>query len=143
MVLFVDQPNQIEMGVLYHPLSKHRGRPSQGITVWTVKLPEEVACFTGALNSGWLASPPGWGMQQGSDKHLVKLGKNVANDALKFAKFVSSLAPLASTWHGYPCDYQRNAQDRPPAEILLRWREMEAIEKHQVLKIRRGKPCAL
>ncbi len=136
-----DDPVPIGNGVTYTPRLAHRGAPTKHKTVWTVGLPEEVDCFRRSSEEGWLLNSTGSGLIQLANGRLATLGVNSHREDLKLARFVSPV-PLG-TWHGYPADYRRKPQDRPPITILSNWRLAAIIEKHQMAKIRRGQQCRL
>lgn len=117
----------------------HRGRPTKHKSVWRISVQDEVACFDHAFDSDWVQALTGWGL------HLVEsipaiLGENLLYQ-VKIGKFVSIDA--AGPWHGYPADYRERLQDRPPVEVLVRWRDSKIIEKHEISRVRQGKPCSL
>lgn len=137
--LVAGSPVTTAVGEVYLALPKHRGQPDQHRSVWTKPVPEEVACFIEAWRGSWgVKSGELWGHVSG-DAGLQPLGRNGHNEPLWFAKFLQNLSP--AQWHGYPADYRRNAQDRPPTDVLDKWRQVGALAKHQMLKIKAGRPC--
>lgn len=127
-------------GVQYMPISKHRGKPTKDRSVWTRTVAEEVECFRLALNNDWGHAAELWGHRRSLDR-LDQLGRNWCNESLWFGKFIRSQSN--SPWHGYPADYRRRPQDRPPTAVLVRWRDLGAIEKYQVARVAGGQQCGL
>jgi hypothetical protein len=117
----------------------HRSLPSEHKSAWLISVEEEVACFDKALASGWTVRAIGWGLHLAGQKSLV-LGENHVRK-LKIGKFVSN--PPNILWHGYPADYRSKLQDRPPIAVLSSWRDAGIIKKHEMTRVRRGKPCCL
>lgn len=106
---------------------------------WTIPIKEEIACFTQSHTSKWIEVGISWGVKS-NGASLADIGVNSLNEPLKLAKFIGG---AADRWHGYPADYIRNTFDRPGTAILLAWNNSKLIEKHQIIKIRQGKPCSL
>ena len=129
------------VGQEYVPLAKHRGRADPNRSVWKVSVSTEVGCFVEAWQESWRSSCSElWGHFR-SGGRLRPLGLNVHGQDLWFGKFVR--VSDASPWHGYPADYRRNAQDRPPTSVLRQWRDQGTLAKHQIAKIARGQRCKL
>jgi len=126
-------------GVAYTPLSKHRGVATESVSVWTVEVCDEVECFLTAFRAGWVLGDKAWGLRQLALGRLQVLGVNGFNERLVLAKFVGG----DSGWHGYPADYRRRVQDRPPMGLLRTWYTSGILRKHQISKISSGKPCNL
>ena len=101
---------------------------------------EEVDCFIDSQLQKWVDGSVGWGLVY-PQMIIRHLGINKYKEFLIVAKFVSSNGD--NVWHGYPADYVRNSQDRPSMGVLTDWRGKGIIEKHQVLKIRKGILCNL
>ena len=129
------------VGQAYVALPRHRGRAARRHSVWTVPVPTEVACFVQAWQASWgVGCGELWGHSR-PDSRLEPLGLNGHGENLWFGKFVQS-AP-SSPWHGYPADYRRRAQDRPPTKVLHQWRDLGVLAKHQAAKVASGRPCKL
>lgn len=133
-------PVSIANGETYVATPAHRGKPSQDKSSWSISVPDEVQCFEKASLSGWSGNGHRWGNWSASGK-LAPLGTNHWNEELHIARFVDGGA--TAPWHGFPADYRRRTQDRPPAQVLFAWRDAGLIEKHMVAKIRMGKRCSL
>jgi hypothetical protein len=127
-------------GDLYISSPAHRGRPSPSKSSWILSLPEEVRCFEQASTNGWASGRHRWGNWLTAGK-LTPLGMNHWSEELHIARFVDG-GPN-TPWHGFPADYRRNKQDRPPVHVLAAWRDAGIIEKHVIAKIRMGKRCSL
>lgn len=117
----------------------HRPRPTPTKSVWCISVIEEVHCFENAIDMAWLHRATGWGL------HLVRavpivLGQNVLY-RVKVGKFVYDAS--ANQWHGYPADYLRKPQDRPPTDVLRMWLASSIIRKYEITRVRQGKPCSL
>ena len=134
-------PCTTAVGQPYSALARHRGRPGRRHSVWLISIPEEVACFDRAWQGEWgNMGDELWGHID-SGQRLEPLGLNGHQEKLWFAKFVRAVR--ASPWHGYPADYRRKAQDRPPTRVLHQWRDLGILAKHQVAKVASGRPCKL
>jgi hypothetical protein len=123
----------------YTVSSAHR-RHQPDKSRWTISVDAEVECFIDSHFNNWTEVSIAWGIMY-LDNTLLVVGVSSLNDSLKLAKFVDSSAN--GLWHGYPADYVRNYQDRPGMIILKDWRIRGIIEKHQMIKIRKGKVCNL
>ena len=137
----VGVPFTTTVGEVYLPLGKHRGRATSQRSVWTKPVPTEVACFVQAWGASW-GERDGelWGHRSATGV-LEPVGRNNHGEDLWFGKFLR--AERISPWHGYPADYRRKTQDRPPPEVLNRWRALGVLAKHQVAKVAAGRPCKL
>lgn len=121
-------------------LPRHRGRTGRH-SVWTVPVSTEVACFVRACRESWgVSCSELWGHNR-TDGRLEPLGLNGHGECLWFGKFVQAAHTIP--WHGYPADYRRKAQDRPPVSVLQQWRDLGILAKHQVAKVMSGRPCKL
>lgn len=120
--------------------SKHRSTGNPNKTVWTLDFDDEVECFTYSKTSNWIQDNCGWGIKV-INSILQYIGHNFENEALKLAKFVDGNEN--DIWHGYPADYLRKSQDRPPTFILKSWVDQGYITKAKMNKIRRGQSCNL
>jgi hypothetical protein len=118
--------------------SHHRKYVNDKKSRWVVSMQEEIDCFVNACTAKWFDYPTVWGIIK-QDSHLIKLGESKLNSNLKLAKFVEN----QNNWHGYPADYVRNNQDRPGTVVLAKWRKDGIIEKHHIIKIRKGVECNL
>jgi len=117
----------------------HR-RNQRNKSQWVIDMETEVLCFVDSQLKLWVEDSCSWGIIKNGNS-LQVLGVNTVQEDLKLAKFVSK--NNNNIWHGYPADYCRNTQDRPHMDILKKWREERLIEKHQIVKIKQGKPCNL
>jgi hypothetical protein len=126
-------------GAVYTPLSKHRGLATASRSVWIVSVRDEIQCFVMAFRERWVFDTDGWGLRPLSPGRLQVLGVNGFKERLALAKFVGA----DGSWHGYPADYRRRVQDRPPMHLLRTWRASEILRKHQMAKISSGKQCNL
>ena len=127
-------------GCRYFFHGHHRSRRRTHKSQWTITMPQELDCFTTALCNQWTNNDQGWGVRI-ENMRMIELGRNAHGEPLSIAKFQDAASP--GMWHGYPADYARNIQDRPNVGILISWREMGIIHKHQIAKVRAGKKCAL
>ena len=135
----VGSPSTTVVGEVYLPLPKHRGQADQHRSIWTKPVPEEIACFVQAWQESWGTNGGElWGhVREGT--RLQPLGLNRYGEHLWFGKFLHNPHPVQ--WHGYPADYRRKSQDRPPEKVLFKWRDIGILAKHQVYKIMAGKSC--
>ena len=135
----VGSPFATSTGQFYTPFLRHRGTPDQHRSVWTEPVEGEVACFVEAWEQAW-GERDGllWGNAR-DDSGLRPLGLNGHREELWFAKFVRASSP--APWHGYPADYRRRKQDRPPTRVLVQWREAGIITKHEAARIAGGRRC--
>ncbi|RNI31956.1 hypothetical protein EFA69_05465 [Rufibacter immobilis] len=120
--------------------SQHRATGNPKKTVWTIDFNEEVECFKQSKISEWIQDNYSWGVKA-IDSVLQYIGHNFENETLKLAKFVDGNEN--DIWHGYPADYLRRSQDRPPTFILKSWVDKGYLTKAKMNKIRRGQPCDL
>ena len=130
----------IRRDVRYFIHPKHRGSPSKGICTWSVSVTDEVALFKGAIPTERFPGETYWSAVT-EDRRLRRIGINVYGDFLGFGKFVDGSAK--AVWHGYPADYQRRPQDRPPPAVLQVRVTQGLIEKHHAAKITGGMNCNL
>lgn len=118
----VDQPFTTSVGESYAIKNDHRNG-SRSKSQWITTLEEEVAAFEDAYGSNWISrsGKHAWGLHFVDGKPHI-LGIASANSSrrerLRLAKFVRNMAP--SFWHGYPANYRRKPQDRPPVVVLLK-----------------------
>jgi len=132
---------QINANLVYLVIDYHRSASFIfNKSRWIVTVNEELDCFRGTVQNNWFDLNMGWGIHIPNNILLV-LGKNIFDENLKIAKFVQD--ENHNHWHGYPADWQRKAQDRPPICILMHWRTNGLISKHKMAKIRSGKKCNL
>ncbi|MCX6238415.1 MAG: hypothetical protein NTY07_12805 [Bacteroidia bacterium] len=117
----------------------HRRRQA-GKSRWIITVDEEVECFITSQTLRWVEVSTAWGVIQNGNSLLV-LGLSSNNISLKLAKFVDSDGK--DLWHGYPADFVKNNQDRPGMVTLQDWKTRGFIEKHHMIKIRKGKECNL
>ena len=117
----------------------HRRRQA-GKSRWTISVDEEVECFIHSQTHNWIEASTAWGIIQNGNGLLI-LGLSTTNISLKLAKFVDSDG--TNLWHGYPADFVRNNHDRPGMLTLHDWKTRGFIEKHHMIKIRKGKECNL
>jgi len=129
-----------ELTTTYIISSQHRATGNPNKTVWTVNFDDEVNCFTQSKTFEWIENNYGWGLKV-IDSVLQYIGHNFENETLKIAKFVDGSAN--DVWHGYPADYLRRSQDRPPTFVLKNWVEQGYLTKAKMNKIRRGQSCNL
>jgi hypothetical protein len=126
-------------GHSYIVKSDHRSLPTEHKSAWCISVSEEIACFDRTIAANWTQDSVGWGLHITHQEPLI-LGNNLLRD-FKIGKFVSD--PQSTIWHGYPADYRTKLQDRPPAGILTAWRDAGIIQKHEIARVRQGKPCSL
>src|SRR5688572_32569235 len=112
---------------IYLASSAHR-RKQKDKSRWTISIDDEIECFILSQISNWVETAKAWGLRLNRNS-LEQVGENPQREALKLAKFVDSSGN--NVWHGYPADYVRNNQDRPGMVVLLAWRALGIIEKHQ------------
>jgi len=118
--------------------SQHRATGNPNKTVWTLDYNAEVDCFKLSKTSEWIQDNYGWGIKV-INSVIQYLGHNFENERLKLAKFVDG--NQNDIWHGYPADYLRRSQDRPPTFVLKNWVEEGYLSKAKMNKIRRGQSC--
>ena len=73
--------------------------------------------------------------------HSVRPESKRSRESLFFGKFVDGSA--IAIWHGYPADYRRRTQDRPPISVLQVRVMRGLVQKHHVAKIPGGMQCSL
>lgn len=109
---------------------------------WAISEEDEIECFKQALLSEWYINNKAFGLRSSGTDMFQIVGHNPQQEELKLAKFTNDAAG-ARAWHGYPADYVRKIQDRPPTAILSKWYEAQVVSKDAMAKIRLGKVCSL
>lgn len=120
--------------VNYLSSPKHRGKPTNDISVWLIDVPAEVACFTTCYQNDWHNGHSGCGFVVAGVQQLLTLGHNLRNPQLVIAKFVTD----QNVWHGYPADVRHKPADKPLPPILLRWFQGGFISKSLMTRIKQG-----
>lgn len=141
--LDLDVPIQTAEGAFYVLKSDHRGTPSEHKCTWTIHRVAELACFAEMIAKHWHQDDTGWGLCYDDGGNPVELGRNSSDEVLKLAKFPCDQGIAPPVWHGYPADYLRRQQDRPPMRILNAWRTEGFVKKFEIARIRGGRPCNL
>jgi hypothetical protein len=141
MKLMLDTPINIGDDIYYIIVSQHRVPTNRHKSYWIINCTGELESFQLTILEKWYQPYKGWGVYLSGDGNMNELGRNSFDEILKIAKFIDSTKN--NQWHGYPADYRRKVQDRPPTEILVKWRNEGIIEKHCISKIRAGKVCNL
>lgn len=118
----------------YFCYSKHRGNPSNDISVWLVDLDTEVSCFAVCYQSNWHNGINGWGFVTSNIQKLIRIGYNLRNPDLMIAKFVAN----QNQWHGYPADIRHKPADKPEPTILQEWLIGGYISKAIMSRIKQG-----
>jgi hypothetical protein len=113
---------------------KHRGKPTNDVSVWVVDVATEIACFTTCYQSGWHNGHSGWSFVVAGVRQLLTLGHNLRNPQLLIAKFVTD----QNQWHGYPADVRHKPADKPLPPILLNWFQNGFISKSLMTRIKQG-----
>lgn len=130
----LDQIVEVTNAINYLFYSKHRGRPSNDISVWNISFTEELDCFKESVQEGWNVGDNYWGFII-HNKHFQILGENTLNSNLCFAKFKGDEASL---FHGYPADLKNKPKDKPKNLVLNTWLEKNLITKSTYRKIQQG-----
>lgn len=120
--------------------SQHRATGNPNKTVWTINYEDEVLCFKQSKTSNWIQGNYCWGLKA-IGSNIQNIGVNFEDEILKLAKFVDG--NQNNKWHGYPADYLRRSQDRPPTFILKNWVNLGYLTKSKMNKIRKGQSCNL
>lgn len=114
--------------------SKHRGQPTNDISVWIIDVEQEVECFKACYQNKWHNTITGWSFIFGSSRQLLLLGRNLKNGELRIAKFVIN----QRQWHGYPADLRYKPSDKPLPNILIEWYKKGYITKTIMTRIKQG-----
>ena len=109
---------------------KHRGNPTDEISVWIIDHAQELAVFTTCFAQSWIDLFSGWGILQ----PFQVLGENLRNNKLIIAKFVVD----QNQWHGYPADVRYKPKDKPNPRILKSWYDDGLINKSTLSRIKQG-----
>ncbi len=109
---------------------KHRGNPTDEISVWLITHLEELEVFNTCFANSWIVHSNGWGVS----KSLSLLGENLRNRRLILAKFVFD----QNLWHGYPADLRYKPKDKPVPDILMLWYQAGLIDKPTLSRIKQG-----
>lgn len=137
MAIIVDTPILVEHEqnpTNYLVSSKHRGLPTDGISVWLVDMEDELNCFINCYQNKWHNNTNGWGFILGEMRRLILLGRNLKNTELVIAKFVMN----QNLWHGYPADLRYKPSDKPLPTILSKWYNDGLITKRTMTRIQQG-----
>jgi hypothetical protein len=140
--LTIEKRREIESGKFYiHKLDHRNG--SRIKSQWKINEDAEWQCFATASAqpiSNQITCYYWFHFEKGKIEYL---GESKSEDLpvrdLFIAKFISD--PHSHDWHGYPADYQKNNQDRPPAIILDYWLKNNYLTAPKISKISQGKPC--
>jgi len=116
----------------------HHGRPTADKSVWQITNDDEFSIFLLSINNSWIKESYSWSHFLEANQ-IRPVGVNFHGEDLYFGKFINENAES----HGYPADYRRKIQDRPPVEILLIWEKLGVIKSHHISKILRGIKCNL
>ena len=137
-----DVTTQTTLGFPYVSKNYHRNgnrNKSQWKSSVTIKV--EVEIFLTGHKQG---QSHAWGHYLNGDTVTV-LGTSPSSTQpvveLLVAKFNGQQNP--QVWSGYPADYRRNPQDRPPVSVLNEWVTAGVIAKHEISRVRGGKKCTL
>lgn len=118
----------------YFSYSKHRGNPTNDISVWVVDIDTELACFTSCYQNSWHDGLNGWSFIAAGVRQLLRLGHNLRSPELMIAKFVTD----QNQWHGYPADIRHKPSDKPLPAILANWLQNGFISKSFMTRIKQG-----
>jgi hypothetical protein len=129
----VAQVNHQEFTTNYFFAPKHRGHPTDEISVWIIDYDSELLCFKSTFQNSWFNATCGWGILAALNG-LMTLGRNLKNDQLIIAKFVVD----QNQWHGYPADIRNKPKDKPLPNILLAWHSSGIISKSLLSRIKQG-----
>lgn len=143
-MFIIDRVNEVNIGVFYTSVKQHRENVNVDKSLWTISIEDEIECFKRTIGNLWkdVDGKCAWGIHVlGNSLSIEILGKNRENEHLKIAKFVKD--DYCESWHGYPADYRKKRNDKPPEKVLIEWRDKGYIKKHQIGKIRSGKVCNL
>lgn len=146
VLLFMPNVSRVtNAGCTYVSKGYHRNAaPEKAQWLPQITVTTEIAIFVAAYNAHNAPQRSVWGYHQPNGL-ISPLGVSPSNMLpqveLFLAKFNEQLAP--PLWSGYPADYRRKPQDRPPATVLQLWHRNGLIAKHEISRIRSGKPCSL
>jgi hypothetical protein len=127
---------QLQCGESYFFSPVHRqSHPTNDKCIWTIDIPEEIACFNSAFIKTWYEEGSGWGIRFISKNNFEEVGINYENRPLYIAKFIQD----SGVWHGYPADINKRPHDRPSPIILDRWLENNIISKPYRSRIQGGR----
>lgn len=136
ITLSFEENGKILHSKIYQINPQHRNGSSSK-SQWTITRKAEVELFGWANEKESKSGDYYWGVIQHNNK-CIDLGITVAENKTKIARFVHSHEPII--WHGYPVDYIQDPQnDCPRRELLLKWKAMGIIEKHQISRLTSGK----
>jgi hypothetical protein len=122
----------------FHPPHRN-GAPSK--SQWTISENEEFALFVSS-NGESARKGPLFGLRLHNKKPTV-IGVSAHDSSVRCALRIAKFVGNPTTWHGYPADYRRTSSDRPPTQLLLRWRTAGWISKSVMYRIRTGQLCDL
>ena len=136
-----------QINISYKVRSVHRRKGNPEKCIWTINPKEEVECFKNTTSAKWLdtnawsIAKHGWGLKIAVNGGLEEVGISDQGESLKIARFKDT--SLTYEWHGYPADYCRRQQDKPPILVLTDWKNKGLITKTQMSKIKQCQRCNL
>lgn len=147
----VDESVVTPCGELFKTTAKHRNSANPAASVWSINISDEYNCFIEALsytdssqvtNISYksLDETLCWGVNIDSTR-LQSLGYNNLTNELFFGKFTKHIHN--NEWHGYPADFIKKTQDRPPLNFLVSLEENGLLTKNKMKKISRGQKCRI
>jgi len=133
--------NPINIDDIYDPKGDHRNGGNGYKSQWTISADDERTCFRNSYEKKWFINISGWGLHLSDELRPLKLGDTPTGEAVKLARFRRDIRKIK--WHGYPANYRRCVQDRPPINILNEWQRTGYITKRDMRRVRGQQPCSL
>ncbi len=133
----LDTPVLLQPGVYYVAKRYHRNRHREK-SQWKITVHLEVTSFYRSYCSDWHDNVIAWGLNMPANAPAI-LGLSVERLPVLVAKFRNS----GPYWSGYPVDYQKTPEDRPSPAVLRAWWQAGIIQKHEISRVRSGRPCSL
>jgi hypothetical protein len=122
-------------GETYVKSPKHRKKPTQNSSQWTIDFNHEMACFDYGFSQNWIDNGFVFSILVGDKDELYVVGINHFNQSLRIAKYRQDYG----SWHGYPADNNNKPNDRLTPLILDAWMNNKLISKSMRSKIQGGR----
>lgn len=147
-VILENVEHLIQADVFYiHKVDHRNSSPKK--SQWTISEESERECFSHSLISSWSdkeqAEYEYWGLHFDNEQvaylGITRSSGGAQQEPLFIAKFLDS--SQNNKWHGYPADYVKNNQDKPPSLVLKAWADAQHFSPATISKIAQSKPCKL
>lgn len=140
----IDRRVIIEPGGLVYVFKRDHRNGSPEKSQWSISGHEELESFRRTRDSGWLTASKGWGLHLVADQPSYLGWSADKSRQLFLARFSGTVAGVPDdSWHGFPGDYLKHAQDIPDGKILLDWVSRDLLTPARMNKILKQKEIRL